>query len=151
MNLTQVFMFFPPVIAIILLAVNWQGMKKYIPAGLFAAFCAEIICHIAAIYTIWSYPIKPEEILVNFIMVPVLAMFWIRYAPRRLVSLFYWNLLWTIPLTLLEHFAETYTNVIKHHNGYAWYHSLPLWFISWFVWYGFHKWFYNAKPTAHST
>lgn len=145
--LTDILIYSPMFMAIIALIIKWQGMKKYIPAGLFASLYANVVCHIAMYFNCWTYPHKLEEAIVNCIVVPVLAMFWIRYAPAKISGLLAWNLLWTGILTVFEYYGERYTDVIKYHNGYAWYHSLLLWFISWFVWYGFHLWFSRQEET----
>jgi hypothetical protein len=123
-------------------------MKKYITTGLFSSWAAYLICHISMSFPFWSYSDKLEEIFIDGLIVPVLAMLWVRYAPSSTLWLIAWNLLWTLPLTGLEYLGERYSSVIKYHNGYDWYHSLALWFISWFVWYAFHKWFTRDTSTA---
>lgn len=143
MNLTFIFTYGPMVVSILALIIKWNGMKKYIPVGLFASLYANGVCHIAMVLNCWTYPNKIEEAIVNCVVVPVLAMFWIRYAPSQVSRLITWNLIWTGILTGFEFYGERYTNVIKYHNGYDWYYSFVLWFISWFIWYGFHIWFNN--------
>jgi len=144
--LTHVFTYGPMIAAIIALIIKWRGMKKYIPAGLFASLYANVICHIAMSLNCWTYPNKLEEAIANCVVVPVLAMYWIRYAPIRLSYFIYWNLLWTSVLTFFEYVGERFTNVIQYLDGYDWYWSFILWFVSWFIWYGFHKWFnYNKE------
>jgi len=133
--------------AILALIIKWNGMKKYIPAGLFSSLFANMVCHIAMYLNWWTYPYKLEETIVNCIVVPVLAMYWIRYVPTKISRLIAWNLLWTCVLTVFEYCGERFTNVIKYYDGYDWYFSLLLWFMSWFIWYGFHIWF-NKKDEA---
>ncbi|MBC7075845.1 MAG: competence protein [Syntrophomonadaceae bacterium] len=139
--LTSIFTYGPLAAAVLALAINWRGMKKYIPAGLFASLYANIVCHVAMNFNLWTYPNKIEEAIVNCVIVPVLAMFWIRYRPNRFYGLLKWNLVWTGILTGFELYAERFTGVIKYHNGYDWYYSFILWFVSFFVWYGFYIWF----------
>lgn len=141
--LTNIFTYGPMVAAILALIIKWDGMKKYIPVGLFSSLFANGICHIAIKLNWWTYPNTLEESIVNCIVVPVLAMFWVRYAPGQFSRLIMWNLIWTSILTGLEFYGERFTNVIKYHDGYDWYYSFLLWFISWFIWYGFHIWFNN--------
>jgi hypothetical protein len=143
MNLTQLFTYVPPVIAIAALIIKWRGMGEYLPAGLFASWFANFVCHSAMIFNFWSFSWDFEEAIINCILVPVAVMFWLRYFPRGKISLLFWNLLWTIPLTGLECISERFSNVIQYHHGYDCYYSLLLWFISWFVWYGFHQWFHK--------
>lgn len=143
--LITILIYGPMIAAILALIIKWKGMKKYIPAGLFASLFATIICHFAMVLNWWMYPNKIEEPIVNCIVVPVLAMFWIRYAPSQVSGLITWNLIWTGILTVFEFYGERFTNVIKYLDGYDWYYSFVLWFISWFIWYGFHNWFNNKK------
>ncbi|HWP95316.1 MAG TPA: CBO0543 family protein [Syntrophomonadaceae bacterium] len=146
MDLTKFFLYGPPILALILLIIKWPGMKKFLPAGLFASLAANSICHVGMIFDLWSYPFQIEEALVNCLIVPVMAMFWIRYAPSGRWRLLYWSIIWSLPLTGLEYVGVHYSNIFKYGNGYDWYYSLILWLLSWFVWYGFHLWFYNDSP-----
>ena len=143
--LINILIYGPMIAAILALIIKWNGMKKYIPAGLFASLFANIICIFAMVFNWWMYPNKIEGPIVNCIVVPVLAMFWIRYAPSQVSGLITWSLIWTGILTLFEFYGERFTNIIRYLNGYDWYYSFVLWFISWFVWYGFHNWFNNKK------
>ena len=147
MTSTNILTYGPMLAAILALIIKWNGMKKFIPAGLFACFYATIVCHIAMALNWWTYPNELMESIVNCILVPVSAMFWIRYAPPRLSGLIIWNLLWSSILAVSEFYAERFTNVIKYYNEYDWYYSFVLWIISWFVWYAFHIWF-NDKDVV---
>ena len=142
--LTNILIYSPMIASIMALIIKRRGMKKYIPAGLFSSLFANIVCHFALYLNWWTYPFEMEETIVNCVVVPVLAMYWIRYAPTKISGLIAWNLFWTGILTAFEYYGERFTNVIKYHNGYDWYFSLLLWFISWFIWLGFHIWF-NKK------
>ncbi|MEN6349871.1 MAG: CBO0543 family protein [Syntrophomonas sp.] len=139
--LKNLVIYVPMIAAILALIIKWREMKPYIPAGLFASLFANILCHIAMHLNWWTYPYRIEEPIVNCIIVPVLAMYWIRYAPTKIFGLVVWDLLWTGILTTIEYYVERITNIIKYSDGYHWYYSLLLWFISWFIWYGFHIWF----------
>lgn len=145
--LTNILIYSPMIMAIIALIIKWKGMKKFIPAGLFSSLCANIICHIGMYFDCWIYPHKIEEVIVNCVVVPVLAMYWVRYAPSGISGLLAWNLLWSSILTVFEYYVERFTDVIKYHDGYDWYFSFGLWVISWFIWYGFHIWFNKKEET----
>ena len=134
--------------AVLLLAIKRKGMKKYIPAALFAAYWALVWCEFAEYFEWWEYPsmIFPYFDLsatANFVIVPIMAMFWIKYAPKGFEKLVIWALLSTIVLVGIEYFLERYTDLLEYGNEYEWYYSFILWFISWFAWYGFHVWFYD--------
>lgn len=146
MNLTDFFLYAPPVLALIALIIKWPGMKKYLPAALFASLGANLICHVGMTFDLWSYPIKFEEAIVNCWLVPVMTMFWIRYRPGGIPGLLLWSIIWSLPLTGLEYIGVYYSNILEYHSGYDWYHSLALWLVSWFIWYGFHLWFYSESP-----
>lgn len=133
------------------LLIKIKGMKEYVPVGMFASLYANAWCFVAMNLNWWDFPAriidKPEDISLpaNMVVVPIIAMFWVRYAPLRLRELILWAFLWTTVLTGFEFLLERYTNVLKYHDGYAWYFSYLLWFASWFLWYGFHLWFYNGR------
>lgn len=133
-------------IALCALLLKYKGMKPYIPVAMFASLYANLWCYVATYFNWWEYPIQlvsiDEDISVttNMIIVPIAAMFWIRYSPMSRIK---WAFLWTTLLTIPEYLLERHTNAIKYHSGYDWYHTYLLWLISWFIWYQFHKWFYN--------
>lgn len=133
-------------IAIVAVIIARKELKRFIPVGLFASFYANICCYIANYFDWWEFParffpgVRDISFTVNVIVVPVLAMFWVRYSPMSRIK---WTILWTTVLTLMEYLAVTKTNLIVYHNGYNWYFSYILWLISWYVWYSFHKWFYK--------
>ncbi len=133
-------------IAIVAVIVSYKELKYFIPVGLFASFYANIVCYIANYFDWWEFPIRvlpgirDISFSVNAIIVPVLAMFWIRYSPMSRIK---WALLWTTILTGIEYLSERYTDMIAYSNGYDWYYSYILWLISWFIWYSFHRWFYK--------
>jgi len=135
--------------AILMFMIKRKGMKKYIPVGFFASYYANIWCFLAMNFNWWNFPTrifdKPDDISwpVNFVVVPIMAMFWVRYIPRGLGRQISWAFLLTTLLTGFEYLAERYTGLIKYHNGYDWYYSYILWFFSWFVWYWFYKWLYK--------
>lgn len=133
-------------IALLALALKYKGMKPFIPVALFASLYANLWCYVARHFNWWEFPIRAIPIIedisftANVIVVPIAAMFWVRYCPMTRIQ---WALLWTTALVIPEYFLESYTATIKYHSGYAWYHSYLLWLISWFIWYQFHLWFYK--------
>ena len=138
-------------ISLVGLAVKWKRMKAYIPVGLFVSFYANIWCFIAMNKNWWDFPIriyeKPDDVSwpANFVALPIIAMFWVRYCPLKFREKITWALIASIAITSIEVILERYTEVLKYHNNYDWYFSFVLWFISWFIWYGFHVWFYNGR------
>ncbi|WP_021167921.1 hypothetical protein SOV_48950 [Sporomusa ovata DSM 2662] len=142
--------YFSILIAIVAVIVARKELKRFIPVGLFASYYANLCCYIANYFNWWEFPtrlftgVKDISFTVNVVIVPVLAMFWVRYSPMSRIK---WTFLWTTILTGFEYFAVKYTNLIVYHNGYNWYHSYVLWLISWYIWYSFHKWFYkDSEP-----
>ncbi|OPX89984.1 MAG: hypothetical protein A4E53_01199 [Pelotomaculum sp. PtaB.Bin104] len=136
--------------AIFLLVLKRKGMKKYVPVALFAFYWAIIWCEFAEYFGWWSNPIRSFPyfdipLSVDFIVVPIMAMFWVRYAPSNFKGLVTWNLFITIILSGAEYLIVRYTNLLEYGDGFYWYYSFLLWFISWFVWYGFHVWFYRER------
>ncbi|EGO65538.1 CBO0543 family protein [Acetonema longum] len=133
-------------IAITAVIIARKELKRFIPIGLFASLYANLFCYIANYLNWWEFParlfpgVKDISFTFNVIIVPVLAMFWIRYSPLTRIK---WALLWTTILTGLEYWSERYTGLIAYHNGYDWYHSFILWLITWYIWYSLHKWFYK--------
>jgi len=142
--------------AILLLLIKWKGMKKFIPVGLFASFYANIWCFIAMNLKWWDFPEriidKPDDVSLaaNFIVVPVMAMFWVRYAPLTFREKIMWAFAATSILTGFEFILERHTQVLKYSSGYDWYFSYVLWFVSWFIWYGFHIWLNNWRRDVES-
>ncbi len=145
MTLTEYYTYVPPLIAIIALAIKWKGMKQFIPVGLFASLYANAVCHIAMHLGYWKYHAFIANLAVDCILTPIAAMFWVRYAPRGALALIGWNLIWTSIIGVLEFHAVHYSNVLCYCRGYKWYILYLLWFISWFIWYGFHIWYNNGK------
>jgi hypothetical protein len=135
-------------IALFVLILKYKGMKPYIPVAMFASLYANLWCYIAAYFNWWEFPIRSVPIIedisltANMIVVPIIAMFWIRYCPMSRIK---WAFLWTTLLTVPEYFLERHTNTIQYGNSYDWYHSYILWLISWFIWYQFHRWFYKDR------
>lgn len=133
-------------LALLALWIGHRGMKRYIPVALFASLYANLWCYIANHFSWWEFPVRlmphVEDIsfAANVITVPILAMFWVRYSP---MPRFTWALLWSGLLTAFEYWAEQHSAMIAYGNGYTAYHSFILWLISWYVWYGFHVWFYK--------
>lgn len=132
-------------VAVLALLAKRRGMKPYIPVALFAHFYAEVVCLLAMYTEWWTYPSRiitksNMSIPANFVVIPVIAMFWIRYCPDRPGAVLLWNLLWSLPLTALEYWAERNTELIRYHGGYEWYHTLLLWLITFPIWLAFHRW-----------
>ncbi|GBF34735.1 hypothetical protein DCCM_3855 [Desulfocucumis palustris] len=144
------------VIAVTALIIKRTGMKEFVPVGLFASFYANLWCIVAATYHLWHFPSRIitalEDISVpaNFVVVPIMAMFWVRYCPLRLREKLLWAFIATGVLTLTEFLLEKYSDVLMYQGGYNWYHSYLLWFFSWFVWYGFHIWINNGRRDMDS-
>jgi hypothetical protein len=134
--------------SLIALAIGHKGMKPFIPVGMFASLYANAWCYLAVRFHWWDFPVRIvpaiSEISIpsNMVVVPIMAMFWVRYSPMSRIN---WALLWTTILTGAEFLIERNTEVLEYHNGYEWYFSYVLWFGSWFVWYEFHKWFWEKK------
>lgn len=143
-------------VAILFLLVKRKGMREYIPVGLFASFYANVMCIFAADLSWWHFPsrlvtvYKHISVPANFVVVPIVAMFWVRYFPLRLKEQIFWALLWTTGLTGVEYLLERFTSLLKYGPGYHWYHSYLLWFISWFVWLGFHRWLNHGRKKIDS-
>ncbi|RKD31962.1 CBO0543 family protein [Thermohalobacter berrensis] len=143
--------YFAIAISILTLIIKHKGMKKYVPVALFASLYANIWGYIAKYFNFWSYPIKlfpvaeDLSLVVDIVVVPVIAMFWVRYCPKRFKDKLFWALEWTVVLSIIEFFLEKYTDAMEYGNGYAWYHSSILWFISGFIWLGFHLWLNDWK------
>lgn len=133
-------------IAIVAVIVARKELKRFIPVGLFASLYANIFCYVANYFNWWVFTIrifpgiKDISFTANVIVIPVLAMFWVRYSPMSRIK---WAFLWTTILTGIEYLTQKYTNIITYHNGYNWYYTYILWLSSWFIWYSFHKWFYK--------
>lgn len=143
-------------IAILLLVVKRKGMKKYIPVGLFASFYANLWCFVAVTYHLWDFharivPLVDDvSVPANFVVVPIIAMFWVRYCPLTFKEKIMWAFGATNALTGFELIIERFTEVLKYHNGYDWYFSYVLWFFSWFIWYGFHVWLHDGRREMES-
>ncbi|MBU2702905.1 hypothetical protein Ga0466249_004040 [Sporomusaceae bacterium BoRhaA] len=135
-------------IAIIAVIVARKELKRFIPVGLFASLYANILCYVANYLILWEFPVRvlpgvrDISFTANVVVVPVLAMFWVKYSPMSRIK---WAFLWTTILTGIEYLTERYTGIITYHNGYDWYCSYILWLISWYIWYSFHKWFYKDE------
>lgn len=134
------------IVALFALAFSYKGMKPYLPVAMLASLYANLWCYLAMYFDWWIFPnrilpsIKDISFTANIIVLPIMAMFWVRYCPMSRIN---WALLWTTALTGSEYLIERYSEVLEYHNGYNWYHSYFLWFISWFIWYWFHNWFYK--------
>ena len=134
------------VVSLIILFLDRKGMTKYIPVAMFASLYSNLWCYIANYFHLWSYQhklfpiVKDISVTVNMIVVPIVVMIWIKHIPKTLKGKFIWTFIWTTGLTLDEFLIERYTQVLTYHNGYDWYYSYILWFISWFLWAEYHKW-----------
>jgi hypothetical protein len=97
-------------------------------------------------FKLWHYherifPVVEDiSVPVNLVVVPIIAMFWVRYCPIRFKEKMLWALGWTTVLVVVELPLERFTDLLTYHNGYDWYFSYILWFFSWFIWHGFHLW-----------
>lgn len=142
--------------ALALLIWKWNGMKAYIPVGLFASFYANAACTVEMFFGFWTFPYSVWPVSLhlsapfNLVVLPIIVMFWVRFMPLRLHEQIWWAFLWSVSLTSAEYLMERYTNLIAYHNGYDWYYTFPLWMISWFVWYGFHIWLHGGRSEVES-
>lgn len=136
--------------AVIALIIDRRGISKYVPVALFSSLYANIWCYIAMYFNWWTFSqallpfIDDISFTVNMISLPVAVMIWVKHIPDTFRGKVLWALLWTAGLTGVEVILERFTEIIDYHNGYDWYFSLVLWFFSWFIWAGYHKW-----QTAH--
>jgi hypothetical protein len=94
----------------------------------------------------WTYPTSLVPIVddinfpVNVVVVPIAAIIWVKHIPDRFSGKLLWAVIWTVGLTGVEIMVERFTAVLDYHNGYDWYYSFVLWFFSWYIWAGYHKW-----------
>ncbi|WP_432665439.1 CBO0543 family protein [Wukongibacter baidiensis] len=136
-------------ISIMALIIMKKGMKKFVPVAMFASLYANLWCYIAKYYKFWSFPVrifpivKDISIPVNVVVVPIIAMFWVRYYPTKSNKKLFWALSWTTVLIVIEVLIGKFTNLIEYSNGFKWYHSYVLWFLSLYIWRGFHHWIYD--------
>lgn len=132
--------------ALIALFFDRKGISKFIPVAMFASLYANLWCYIAIYFQLWHFPVRffpfiqDISVTVNMIVVPIMAIIWIKHIPDSFGGKVLWALIWTIGLTIMEFFIERYTKLLDYSSGYAWYHSLILWFFSWFIWAAYHKW-----------
>jgi hypothetical protein len=128
------------------LFLDRKGASKFVPVGLFASFYANIICFFALYFKLWDFPkglfdfVDDVSVTVNFLVLPVAVLIWVKHIPDTARGKLLWALLWTVGLTGVELVLERFTDVIKYHNGYDWYYSFVLWFVSWYIWAAYHKW-----------
>lgn len=133
-------------VSLIALFVDRKGISKFIPVAMFASLYANVWCYIANYLYLWSFhhrllPVVQDiSFTVNMIVVPIMAIIWVKHIPDTFIRKVVWAIVWTIGLTFVEFLIERYTRVLDYHNGYDWYHSFILWFFSWFIWAGYHKW-----------
>ncbi|AGB42024.1 Competence protein [Halobacteroides halobius DSM 5150] len=145
-------------IAVAILFLTRKGMKKYVPVALFASLYANLWCYIAIYFNLWHYNhqwklfslVDDISIVVNMIVVPIMAMIWVRYCPLRFREQLWWAFIWTTVLMLVELPIERFTRLLDYRNGYRWYHSYILWFASWFIWLVFYLWFNDWKRDMDS-
>lgn len=140
-------------IALVCLINKRKGMIKYLPVGLFAYYYSQIVCQVVmGIFEFWSYPYRvfafeDTSIPANAVVIPIMAMFWIRYMPSGIRNRMLWWLSWSTVLTTFEYFAEKHTGLITYHNGYNSLYTGVLWLISWTIFYNFHRWFWKRYQT----
>ncbi|MTI80978.1 MAG: competence protein [Firmicutes bacterium] len=152
LNIEQWIQFGTVAVALLALLIKHQGMKNFIPVGMFASLYSNIACYIGKYFNLWEFParlfsstIEDIPITVNIVLVPIIAMFWIRYAPLRLRGKIMWAVLWSAVFSAVEFFIERYTELLQYYQGYQFYHSFLFWFISFFIWYGFHLWMNDGR------
>lgn len=146
MSLESGVQYFSMLAALAALYIGRRGMKPYVPVAVFASLYTDLVCDVGVegLY-LWTYPARlapfvQESLPAGLVVVPVIAMFWVRYCPRKLWPAFLWALAWAVPLTLGEYYAERHTQLIEYLNGYDWYHSFLLWLLSFAIWRSFHLW-----------
>jgi hypothetical protein len=132
--------------AVIALIIDRKGSAKFIPVALLASLYGNVWCYFAKYFNWWTYTVRlvpvVEDIsfIVNVIVLPIAVIIWVKHIPDTALGKFLWAFFWTVGLTAVELVLERFTAVIDYHNGYDWYISFPLWFISWYVWAAYHKW-----------
>lgn len=132
--------------AVIALVIDRKGASKFVPIALFASLYANLWCYIAMYFDWWTYParlfpmVKDISFTINMIVVPIIAIIWIKHIPDTFWGKFLWALVWTVGITFIEVILERTTDIIDYHNGYDWYFSFLLWFASWYIWAFYHKW-----------
>jgi hypothetical protein len=133
-------------VSLLALLLDRKGASKFVPVALFASLYANLWCYLAEYFNLWKYPVRLVPVvddinfIINVIVVPVAAIIWVKHIPDTARGKFLWALGWTAGLTGIEVLLERYTSVITYRNGYDWYFSFLLWFISWYIWAAYHKW-----------
>ncbi len=149
MNAETLIQYLAMLISLISLIILRKGMKRFVPVAMFASLYANVWCYVAKHYRFWSFPtrifpiVKDISIPVNLVVVPILAMIWVRYYPIKLKERLFWAFSWTTALIIIEVLAGRFTNLLEYSNGFKWYHSYTLWFLSFYIWRGFHRWLYH--------
>jgi hypothetical protein len=136
--------------ALIALLLKIRVMKRYVPLALFSIVYSNILCYIAQYLRIWYYPIKlvhysDVSIIFNYIILPVIVMYWMRFCPVNTTYRFLWAVGWSIVLILSEYLLTRFTNILKYSSGYDIHISFLLWMASWFIFYKFYVWVTEDK------
>ena len=108
MSIEQLIQYGTIVISLVALFLDREGTIKYIPVALFASLYANIWCYIANCFHLWTYQDKLFSIVqdisatANLIVVPILAIIWIKHIPNTLIGKYIWAFVWTTGLTLFQ-------------------------------------------------
>ena len=150
MNSNHILEYITVAVVVLVFILKAKGMKKYVPTALFSIIYANIWCLIADYFKLWNYPTRfaPStfvSISFNYIILPILVMFWLRYIPVNTAYRVAWAFGWTIIFILGEFILTRYTNILKYTNGYDIHISFILWMISWYIFFKFHCWITYTK------
>lgn len=137
-------------IAVIMLIIKRKGMKRYIPLGLFSTFYANLWCYAAEYFKLWCYPARlvpytTVSVPFNYVVLPVIAMFWMRYLPVNTAYRYLWAFLWSAVIIGFEFVLTRYTNILKYHNGYDIHISFVLWLITFYIFLKFYDYITTSK------
>jgi hypothetical protein len=150
MNVDYLIQYIAMFTTIILFLSKAKGMRKYIPAGLFSVVYANIWCYAAEYLKIWNYPSRIIYITVvnipfNYVVLPILVMFWLRYMPVNSAYRIAWGIGWSLALSIIELIITRFTNILKYTNGFDVHISFILWLISFYIFFKFHCWITYTK------
>lgn len=134
------------IISIIVYGLKRSKFKKYIYMKYFVIVYSGTWAWTAKMLNLWNYPARIINMPIisvafNFFLIPVLALLWLAYSPKRLKAKAIKALKWTTPIIVFEFLMERYTNLISYGHRYNIVYSYIIWYISWFIWSGYYYWF----------
>ncbi|NPV89977.1 MAG: hypothetical protein HPY50_04285 [Firmicutes bacterium] len=137
--------------ALLALVVRLRGMKKYIIAALFASLFTDFYFTLATqVFHWWDYHggiLKEVGLSFSYpdVIIPIAAMFVVRYWPHDRKSQALWGLAWSGALTGFDYFCANYTTLMEFKNGFTWYYDVFLWAANLLAWYVFYRWFVERR------